>query len=186
MSLPRLLRDERGVSALEFALILPLLVLLSVGTIDVSRLVLITQKVQSAAFTLADLTARISTAKSTTLGNEFLAINQVMKPFDFDGEGNAIISIVSSPTAANTPLVALQCKGSGGYAATSSIGVVSHTATLPSGFDIGKGETVVAAEVYFDFEPLFGIGLLSSRVIRRAAFFKPRLGELDSLTCAST
>lgn len=178
-----LARDERGVSAVEFALILPLLVLFSVGTIDVSRLILLTQKLQSAAFTLADLTARIDAGKSGTLGNVFLAIDQVVKPFDFEGQGNSIVTSIASPAADDTPTVAWQCTGPGDYAARSAIGEPTHSASLPAGLDIGKGETIVAAEVYFDFRPLFGIGVLPAQVIRRVAYFKPRLGELASLAC---
>ena len=36
---------------------------------------------------------------------------------------------------------------------------------------------MIAAEVFFDFDPLFGVGL-APRVIHRFAFYKPRLGEL--------
>lgn len=179
-------RDERGVSALEFALVLPLLVLLSAGTIEVSRLVLLTQKLQSAAFTLADLTARIDGddgSRSETLGNVFLAIDQVVQPFDFGTGGRAIVTSIASPTADAAPSVAWQCAGSGGLAATSAIGAPAQAAALPAGLDIRKGETIVAAEVYFEFRPLFGIGLLPERRIRRVAYFKPRLGELASLTC---
>lgn len=184
--LARLLDDRRGVSAVEFALILPLLVLFSVGTIEVSRLILLTHKLQSAAFTLADLATRIegdADARTESLHDVFLAINQVVKPFDFAGSGQSIITSVASPTADDTPEVAWQCIGSGGIVAVSQVGESDHDATLPDGLDIDKGETIIAAEVFFDFQPLFGIGLLPERVIRRAAFFKPRLAELATLTC---
>lgn len=179
----RLCRDRRGVSAMEFALILPLLALFSAGTLDVSRLILVTQKLQSAAFTLADLTARIDTEKTTTLGNLFLAIDQVVKPFPFATRGTAIVTSVESKTADNAPTVAWQCQGRSGYAARSGVGAPSKTALLPAGLDIRRGETIIVAEVYFDYAPLFSIGVLGPRVIRRVAYAKPRLGELASLTC---
>lgn len=179
----RCLADERGVSAIEFALILPLLVLFSVGTIDVSRLIVLTMKLQSAAFTLADLSARIDKRETATLGNVFLAIDQVVKPFDFAGKGRAIVTSVQSPSQDNAPSVAWQCSGKGLLLATSGIGQVGRSALIPAGLDIRKGETVIAAEVYFNFTPLFGIGLLPARVIRQVAYFKPRLGELTSLSC---
>ena len=53
-------------------------------------------------------------------------------------------------------------------------------ATLPADLTIAAGETIISAEVFYDFDPLFGIGL-APRTIRRAAFYKPRLGSLDTL-----
>lgn len=182
----RLRRDQRGVSALEFALMLPLLVLFIVGTIDVSRLILLTQKLQSAAFTLADLTARIDPRETNSIGNVFLAVDQVVKPFAFRSEGRTIITSVQSATADNAPTVAWQCASAGGYAASSEIGRPAKAARLPAGLDIRRGQTIIGAEVYFDFKPLFAIGLLSPRVIRKVAYAKPRLVELPGLACPAT
>ena len=42
------------------------------------------------------------------------------------------------------------------------------------------GETIIAAEVFYSFTPLFGIGL-APRVIHRVSYYKPRLGSLESL-----
>lgn len=182
----RFLCDVRGVSALEFALILPLLVLFSAGTIEMSRLILLTQKLQSAAFALSDLTARISdddSNRTQTLHNVFLGIEQVIRPFDFSAHGQSIVTAVRSPAADNTPVVGWQCLGSGSLGVGSGIGETGLSATLPAALGISKGETIVASEVYFDFQPLFGLGLVPSRVIRRVAFFKPRLGDLTSRPC---
>lgn len=182
------LRDVRGVSALEFALILPLLVLVSLGTIETSRLILLTQKLQSAAFTLSDLTARIADDdgnRAATLHNVFLGVEQVIRPFDFSAHGQSIVTAIRSPAADSTPVVGWQCLGSGSLGVGSEVGETGLSAALPAALGIKKGETIVASEVYFDFHPLFGIGLLPSRVIRRVAFFKPRLGELATRPCAS-
>ena len=90
--LTRLLACDRGVSAMEFALILPILVMFSAGTIEYSRLILLTQKLQSGAFILADLTARDKTLSTEQLGHIFLAIDQIVRPFEFAGNGHAIVT----------------------------------------------------------------------------------------------
>ena len=51
-------RDRDGVSAIEFALILPILITLAYGTIEYGRMLLLSQKLQNGTFILADLTAR--------------------------------------------------------------------------------------------------------------------------------
>jgi hypothetical protein len=181
--LARLWRDRRGITAMEFALILPILVMFSAGTIEYSRLILMTQKLQSGAFILADLTARDTDEDLTTeqLGNIFLAIDQVVRPFDFAANGRAVLSSIRGEDG-DEAIMKWQCSGSGMLAATSELGIVGEAAVLPAELTMAEGETIIAAEVFFDFEPLFGVGL-APRVIRRVAFFKPRLGELTTMTC---
>jgi hypothetical protein len=185
--LARLWRDRRGITAMEFALILPILVMFSAGTIEYSRLILMTQKLQSGAFILADLTARESDEALTTeqLGSIFLAIDEVVRPFEFGTNGRAVVSSIGA-TAENLPILNWQCSGAGDIEATSQLGSeIGAEVALPEELGIVEGETIIAAEVFFDFDPLFGVGL-APRVIRRVAYFKPRLGELASMACPAT
>ncbi|HRO12218.1 TadE/TadG family type IV pilus assembly protein [Amaricoccus sp.] len=177
--LPGLLRDRRGVAAMEFALILPILVLFSAGTIEYSRLILLTQKLQSGAFILADLTARDRTLSEDQLENIFLAIDNIIQPFEFAADGRAIVSSVGRD-GSNLLRVNWQRTSVGDLTAASAIGTEGDSATLPADLDVAAGETVIAAEVFYSFTPLFGIGL-EPRVIRKVSYFKPRLGTLDTL-----
>lgn len=177
--LRRLLADERAVSAMEFALVLPILALLAVGTVEYSRLILLTQKLQSGAFLLADLTARDKTLSTGQLGNIFRAIDQVILPFPFAESGTAIVTSVGTD-ADGDPEVKWQCVGAGALAADSGIGSDGEAAALPEDLEIAKGEIVIAAEVFYAFAPLTGIGP-GEQVLRRTAYFKPRLGDLSTL-----
>ena len=180
--LGRLAGDERGVTAMEFGLILPILVMFSAGTIEYSRLILLTQKLQSGAFILADLTARDQDLSTEQLSHIFLAIDQVVAPFRFVGEGRAIVSSVGAD-AADDPILNWQCGGSGALAVASQLGTEEgEPVALPDELDLKHGETLIAAEVFYAFEPLFGVGL-EPRTIRRVAYFKPRLGDLATMTC---
>jgi hypothetical protein len=180
--LRRIRRDTRGFSAAEFALVLPILALFSVGTVEYSRLILLTQKLQSGSFLLADLTARDKTLSTAQLGNIFLAIDQVVQPFPFAESGTAIVTSIGVD-AAGDPESKWQCDGAGALDANSQIADgAGEPATLPEGLDLGSGEIVIAAEIYYAYEPLFGLGP-AARVIRRTAFFKPRLGDLSTMTC---
>jgi hypothetical protein len=128
----RLRHDVDGVSAMEFALILPLLVMFSAGTIEYSRLILATQKLQSGAFTLADLTARYDDddMNAERLADIFLAIGQVVQPFDFAADGRAILTSIGADED-DDPFVQDQCVGSAELDATSEIGELGEAATLP-------------------------------------------------------
>lgn len=181
--LSRLRRDEDGLSAIEMALILPILVLLSAGTIEYSRLLLLSQKLQSAAFNLADLTARDKELTGEGMTNIFLAIDQVVRPFDFSDSGRAIVTSIGADED-DDPIINWQCDGAGMFAAGSLIGSGDgEEAAVPGGIGLREGETLIAAEIFYDFTPLFGIGL-PRQTLRRIAIFKPRLGELSTSPCA--
>ncbi len=158
---------------------LPILLMFSAGTIEYSRLILLTQKLQSSSFILADLTARDKTLSEEQLENIFLAIDNIVQPFEFADEGKAIVSSVGVDSSDQT-VINWQRSGSGALSATSELGSEGGTADLPDDLDIREGETIIAAEVFFNFEPIFGIGL-APRVLHKVAFYKPRLGTLDTL-----
>ena len=63
-ALPRLIRDKAGIAAVEFAMILPLMLLIYLGGFDVMRMVRAADKIESASKTLADLVAQEQTNSS--------------------------------------------------------------------------------------------------------------------------
>ena len=178
-NLTRLLACDRGVAAMEFALILPVLVMFSAGTIEYSRLVLLTQKLQSGAFILADLTARDKTLSTDQLGDIFLAVDEIIKPFELTGNGRAIVTSLGADED-DDPVLNWQCGGAGTLDVDSRLFEDGEIIELPGDVTMKHGETVIAAEVFFHFDPLFGIGL-APRTIHRFAFYKPRLGDLTEL-----
>lgn len=61
-----LARDERGIAAVEFALILPLMLMIYLGLVELSRGMRAAQKLDLVAHTLADLTAQQLTGGTAT------------------------------------------------------------------------------------------------------------------------
>jgi len=57
-SLKKLLRCRKDLSALEFALFLPVLLIALVGSVEVSRYIIILQKVDKTAYTIADMVSQ--------------------------------------------------------------------------------------------------------------------------------
>ncbi len=171
-------RDRRGVSAMEFALVLPILAALVIGTIEYGRMILLSQKLQNGTFILADLAARDKTLSEAQLDSIFLAINNIIQPFEFDQSGSAILSGIE--IAANgRPIINWQRSGSGGLAATSEIGAVGAVATLPPQLTFTVGETLIVSEVFYDFQPIFRV--TSPARLHKTAYVKPRIGTLTSI-----
>lgn len=177
----RLRGDIAGVSAVEFALILPILIALAYGTIEYGRMLLLSQKLQNGTFILADLTARGKTVSVAELDNILLAIDNVMQPFDFGGHGIAIVSSVRVDGAGDAT-VNWQRSSAGDFEHDSLIGEgAGEEAALPEDLPVGEDETVIVAEVFFEFEPLFPGLMADDHVLRRVAYVRPRLGTLETL-----
>ncbi len=175
----RLRRDIHGVIAIEFALILPILVVLFLGAAEFGRLILLSQKLQNGAFVLADLIGRDERISESKIEDIFHAVGMVMKPFDFSTNGRAIVTSVGGSDD-DGPLVNWQRYGAGQFDTASAVGVEGGEAAISEALTLDNGETLLVAELYFSFEPLFGL-MLDPYIIRKEAYLKPRLGVLDTI-----
>lgn len=77
----RLARDRSGMSAIEFALIMPLMIVLFFGTVEMSSGFAVDRKVAMAAQTLSDLTSRSTSVGDTDISNFRAILNAMMTPY---------------------------------------------------------------------------------------------------------
>jgi Flp pilus assembly protein TadG len=74
-------RQQRGASALEFALLAPLMLALYIGCVEISDGVAADRKVTLTAATLANLTSQVTTLSQADMDNIFAASTAIMKPY---------------------------------------------------------------------------------------------------------
>jgi len=172
----RLRRAESGVAAVEFALVLPIMLLLYIGFVEVSGVISVDRKLQSASGALGDLVARSDTTiTAATLTDYFLAAGGIMTPHDTDGL-RQIVTLVQVSQDGTTACVqwsrqyADETYGGGPYASNCNF-------TLPLAMrTIAKGKFVVVAEGYYDYPPLYGFAFDQTINLYRENFFMPRFG----------
>lgn len=179
--LNRLKSNRKGVAALEFAASLPLIMLLIFGVIEVTRFILVAQMVTNVSRTVADLTSQGGVTDLTSLERMLDAVEFVARPFDIQTDGRVIVSSISE--SGGSPDMNWQhCKG--GLTTASNIGIPGNLPTLPNGI-VRSGFTLIAAEAFYNFEPLMFDWIMPPTQIYRANFFRTRLGTLTSLPGAS-
>ncbi len=195
MAIPCPLSDKRGVAATELALLAPMLLLMLLAMVDITRFAISVLVVDRVAAGVADLGAqfdRIRAGTTITQGNEvgvlFLAAQEMGRPLDMTGTGKVIVSSVSDQ-GAGARLMWQACSGPAGCATGPKSGIASvpgAAAALPEGFSVRFGDTALFVEAFYDFRPY----LLSARWLgrddtlvglRRSAVRRPRLGALTSL-----
>lgn len=175
--LRRLLADEAGGPAVEWALTLPLLGAILLGGVEVGRLIILDQKMDRVAGTIADLVAQAETLTAVEVDNLLGAAAHIATPFDLGGSGAVIVSSVTAGATGGAK-VNWQRKV-GGLAQASGVGVPGTAAALP--IALAANETVIVAESYYDFRPAFYAAVVPARTMRHLALFRPRLGSLQRL-----
>lgn len=176
----RLLGCRAGNVAVEFALAVPVLLMLMLASAELARFVILHQKMDRVATTISDLVSRAETINEGEMADIFTAVGEVAYPYDLADLGVVIVSSVVNPDG-NGPIVAWQRSGGGSYSATSQVGTEGNDATLTGDFEVREGETAIIAEVYFDFTPFLSEMIVAPQVIYRTAHHRPRLGTLEEI-----
>lgn len=149
--LRRFVRERRAVAAVEFALILPVMMVMYLGTVELARAVANGRKVTLLARTLADLAARGPVTSTTDI---FKAGAAVLAPFDASGATLVISAIgVYGDSAAAQGRV---CSSAG----NKGTGLAAKTVVpVPAGFQVDKTR-FLRADVSMTYTPLLGSNIL--------------------------
>lgn len=170
------LTAAEGIAAVEFAMLLPLLILLYLGMTEMTWAVNADHRLTSLGRTIADLTGRQSEVSSTSMDAIFGAAFPVMQPFKVDDPAGPLSMTVSSiavidtkTTTGNPPQPVLQGKvcwsegrlASGGTLTKSGATALppGSTVPIPVGFRTAK-TSFVLADVRLAYKPLFGSSIL--------------------------
>ena len=73
----------------------------------------------------------------------------------------------------DNPVVGWQ-DNDGSLLSISSVGIQGGAAVLPDNFLINNNQSIIVAEVYFQYRPVF-VSIIGDRIISHRAMFRPRL-----------
>jgi Flp pilus assembly protein TadG len=168
------LRDRRGNALVEVALVFPILVLLLIGGVEMARYILLAQKLDKAAVTVADLVAQEKELTEGQLSDLFTSVNFVLDPYAINSNGAVFISSVKRNIGDATPRVAWQRKGVGTMGVSSTLGPQNQPATLPASMSLREDESVIIAEVFYQFTPFWAPEIVAPGRLFFQAAFRPR------------
>jgi Flp pilus assembly protein TadG len=170
-------RREEGVSAVEFALILPAMLILFFGCVEVGDALTINRKVAHVASTISDLVTQSKSVTSTDVSNIFNAASSILAPYSSSTLKMKVsgVTIDSSGKATVT-----WSKASNDTALTKGT-----VLTLPAAIATPSTFTVVA-EVHYPYKPTVGYVMTGTFDLRSTFYLRPRLSDkvcLDATTC---
>jgi Flp pilus assembly protein TadG len=178
--------DARGVAAVEFAYIVPVIILMLIGTFEISRAVAMDRRFTHVTNTIADLVAREEAMTSADLTAIYKIVGQIMGSYDSSSLKVSVIPVKASPSdSANTRV----------YAGTSNrpsynggtVPAKCSSYTLTSGL-VPKGGSVIVVETSYAFKPIFLGYVLSNSTWTAKAIASPRNScvDFDSDNCLSS
>ena len=171
----RLRLSEAGTAAVEFALVLPIMLVLYIGFVEVSALISVDRKLQSAAGALGDLVARSDTTISAaTLTDYFKAAGGIMTPNPVDDLRQVVTQV--EVLADGTTKVRWSRQYLNGAYGTGPHAVNSSFALPTAMVNIAKGKYVIVAEGSYQFPPLYGFAFKQTINLYRENYFMPRFG----------
>lgn len=165
----RMLRDKRGLAALEFALIAPMMVVVLFGSIELTELLATNRRAENTAASIADVTSRDTVITNAELSDLWAAAGVLMYPNSATPMRMRVTSVqIQTPTEAKV----LWSEGHNGYApraAGSAFG-------LPDGLMV-PGTSVIVAETTYRYNPPVGVFLDIAFDLKHIEYRRPRIAD---------
>lgn len=156
--LRRFARDTRGIAAVEFGLLAPILFVMLLGAVELTRAISIDRRFALVTSTVADLITRETELKAADVNAMYDVAAQIMSPFDVTPLKLSIVPVMRMnnsdrvyPSAGNRP-------GYNGGAVPSKCATYALSNNM-----LAANEAVIVVEGTYRFTPLFGTITIGSK-----------------------
>jgi Flp pilus assembly protein TadG len=162
----RLVRDERGLSAVEFAMLLPLMLALYLGAVEISQAIGADRKVTLTARTVADLISQVPSINNADMSNSLNASAAVMAPYP----ANRLKVTISS--------LSINAEGRATVAWSDTLNGTARArgadVTIPSALAV-PNSSLILSEVEYSYTPTIGYVITGSLSLKDQIYMRPRL-----------
>ncbi len=170
--LRRFVRDRAGVSALEFSIVLPFMLLLYIGGNELGNGLAVQYRVTLAARTVADLASQYVSIDNPTMSSILGASSAVLAPYS---SANMVVTVSEVTTNAS---------GQGSITWSDSLNgtprTVGAAVTLPTALQT-PNISLIWGEVSYPYTPSTAYVITGTINIYQSAYFYPRLSS--SVAC---
>lgn len=167
--------DTQGLSAVEFALLLPLMLTMYLGGSEVSQAITASRKVTLVSRTVADLASQSSSITNASMTNILDASAAVVSPF----QGSKLKVTVSQ--------VKIDASGNATIEWSDTLHGTKHgtgtSVTLPAALAVAN-TWLIWTEAEYTYEPTFGSGITGTIPLKDQMYMRPRLS--NSVTRTAT
>ena len=161
-------QDRRGVSAVEFAMLLPLMMTLYLGSVEISQGVGIDRKVTLTSRTVADLASQVSSINNADMTNMLNAASSVVAPYDV------------TKLKVTVSAVTIDANGTAKIAWSDTLNgtkrAVGSTVTLPAALNVAN-TTLIWSEASYAYKPTIGYVVTGTLNLSDQIYMRPRLSD---------
>jgi len=157
-------RDASGNAAVEFAMVVPIMLTLFFGVVEFSSGIAVDRKVTLVARTLSDLTSQATSVTDTDLANFTTTGKAIMTPYASNLLNSTVTELYVDP---NT--LTAKVKWSKGSAPRG----VGTTVSIPTALKIG-GTYLIYAEADYTYTPTIGYVMKASVKLSDFTYTRPR------------
>jgi Flp pilus assembly protein TadG len=173
-SVSAMFADRSGIAATEFAVIVPIMLVMFFGTVEFSSGVAVDRKVTLMARTLADLTSQSLSVADSDLTNFFAASAAIMTPYSSTPTNSTISELYIDPANGNA-----RVQWSKGASPRSVGSVVAIPTSLisrdPNTNAIIANQYLLFSEVSYQYVPTIGYVMVPTGVtLSDTAYTRPR------------
>lgn len=164
----RLARHDGGMAAVEFALILPILVVLWIGGVEVTQALSVDRRLNNLAAAVGDLVARSKIVTYGDVDSIFDIAPGAMFPYSQTGL-QMRVTAVNMSSAGNATAAWSRAEGTTAYAANAAMNsLVPATLRVPD-------TQIIMAEIFYTYSPAVGYVITGDLDLDDRMYFVPRL-----------
>ncbi len=172
-SFSRLLSQDSGIAAVEFAMVLPILLVLWIGGVEVTSGLSIDRRLNNFASSMGDLVSRTKQIPYSRIEDIFDLAEAAMFPYEATGIAMRITA-VTIETNGNAKVAWSRARGMTAYAKDTQVNN-SVPASLRPPSDTES--QIIMAEVLYTYQPAIGYVITSDVELEDRMYFVPRVSS---------
>lgn len=172
-------RDDSGISAVEFALIVPVMCTLFLASVETTQGLQADRKVSIAARTLSDLASQATTIANAEMKNILDATADVIAPFPMS-KAKVVVTGIQTDIAGISRVVWSDTRNGTRYTCGQTIAVPAQLKPT-----LGTTGFLVLAEVKYDYTPTIAYLIAGTVTLSDRLYTRPRIGDTVTRTGSS-
>ncbi len=172
-TIKRLLGDHRGVTAVEFAIVLPVMMTLYLGSVETSQGIAAQRKIDLTAHALADLATQYTDITNADMSNILAAGSAIIAPYP----ATSLQEVVSE--------LSINAQGQASVVWSDTLGGTARTAgqivAIPASLVV-PNTYLILAEVQYGYNPTYGYVMTGTLSLTDQSYMLPRQSTSISRT----